>query len=225
MKRNLLFVLLMPLFLALSTAAQQNNRGATAAGGATAADMRARFDSVRSRNFPPGSAEGLDEASIRAYTAIIDRHKTKPDARFTEYARFISEATQDSLRSLFTRMSRRQQLEQQLVFLKVEPPKPRQVLSEADFASFSDSTQYNLQLDSRMVPNSALADLKASDIAWYGVDPNMVKRPGSAYFTRRVQLQTNGFYEAAQKRYEKFRDTYVMAYQAFRGERVERPSN
>jgi hypothetical protein len=138
MKRDLLFVLLMPLFLALSTAAQQNNRGATTAGGATAADTRARFDSVRSRNFLPGSAEGLDEASLRAYTAIIDRHKTKPDARFSEYARFISEATQDSLRSLFTRMSRRQQLEQQLVFLKVEPPKPRQVLSEADFASFSD---------------------------------------------------------------------------------------
>jgi hypothetical protein len=200
---------------------------AASAGAQMPANMQSRIDSSRVKKFPPGSAEGLSAAEVQEYAAILDRHKQHPDARFTEYAKEITPEEQARLRDLFSRMNRRQQLDQQVVFIRFEQPAPRNVPSEAQFASFLDSTQYSVRIDFKPAAAADLAKYKASDFSGYSVQPTLIRYAGSQYFTYRVDLQTNLFYEKAVKRYEQSKDSYQMVYEQMRlrSERVERPAN
>ncbi|RYZ20280.1 MAG: hypothetical protein EOO16_17195 [Chitinophagaceae bacterium] len=188
-------------------------------------EMKARFDSARARSYPPATADGISDAEFKAYTDLIDRHKSRPDAPYSEWGPSIGAAEREELLSLFRRMNLRQQLAQNVVFIKVREPKPRKAITEAELAAFRDSSLYDIVLDWRPAPNTSLAGLKADDIATWEVSEAMLKRAGSPYFTRRAQLITNKRYDADMKRYEQYKGTYNMVYQTTTREAVERPAN
>lgn len=188
-------------------------------------EVRARMDSARVRNFPPGTAEGLSNEEYAAYTRTIEQYWPKPGS-FFDFSKALPAEERDRLLALFSRMNRAQQLRQQVVFRKPDAPKPDAAPSEADFAAFRDSTRYTVLIDYRPVPNSALDRYKASDFAWHRVNESQVKQAGSAYFTQRVDLETNVNHRSMVEQYARFKDTYQMVYtnSVPRTERSERPS-
>ncbi|TCZ63407.1 hypothetical protein [Flaviaesturariibacter aridisoli] len=223
MKR--LLIASIPLLFSLTAGAQQATL--STGPGMTRTQVQAQIDSVRARNFPPATAEGLSAAEMARYEELAVKHRLAPDAPFYSYAGLITAAEQDELLSLFRRMNRTQQLSQRLQFVRPEPPKPAVTLSEADFNAFKDSTHFTLLVDFRPMANSNLDAYKTSDFAWYSVDPSLGRRAGSAYFTQRVLLQTVRNHEQANERYEKYKNSYQMVYGGtfLRKTRVERPSN
>jgi len=173
-------------------------------------EIQARMDSLRAVNYPPGTAEGLSETEMAEYIRLIDQHKTSSDEPFYVYAARMNAETQDRLRALFSRMSRRQQLAQRIVFVRPEPPHPHRPPAEADFAAFRDSTQYRVRIDYRPAGAEELARYRASDFWWHRIGSTQVRHAGSAYFTRDVDLQLRSTHEAAARRYAGQKDSYQM---------------
>ncbi|GAB4093267.1 hypothetical protein [Flaviaesturariibacter terrae] len=215
--------------LALFTAGNASAQGETVSGGTrmTMEQIQARADSLRARNYPPATAEGLPAAEFAEYEAIIERHKPTPDAPFASYAGLITAAEQERLLALFRRMSRAQQLAQKVVFIRPDEPRPQRALSENEFESFKDSTQYRVFIDFKPVDGATLATYTALDIWWYQVNASMVKQAGSAFFTRDVRLQTRAAHDRDAARYAQYKDTYqmVLVSTKLRSERVGRPAN
>ena len=162
--------------------------------------------------FAGGTKEGVSQELLDEYQSIIRRAKTE-DMRGSDSRKKIPQIDKERLKAIFKKMSRAQQEQQAIVFLKPTPPLPRVVPTEKQFEKFKNEKVYGLWIDEKKVANSILNNYNTKDFAQVFISKLSGAAKKNKIYSYQVNLMTKDYYQAYYDR--TIADTtYTMIFQS-----------
>ena len=119
------------------------------------------------------------------------------------------------LETIYLKMSKKQQSEQNLIFIKSPKPLPRLSPTEKQLNDWNDSKMYGVWIDNKRVDNSILEKYKSVDFAQTFISKlsKNAKNYGKHYY--QIDLMTVKEYEGYLDRRSQNKEKYFMAIRSF----------
>lgn len=156
---------------------------------------------LKKYNFPPDTAK-LKEV----YTPPYPKHKLLGTPNF-------SNTDKELLVNLYKQMSREQQIEQWVIFIKSGPPLPRVSLSEAGLNKMKNSKVYGVWVDEKKINNAELNKYKATDFDQVFISKLTATALHHTEYRYQADLMTKAYYARYYKETKtKGAQYYAMAH-------------
>lgn len=147
-----------------------------------------------SNNPYPAAKENAPQTILEQYKAILDKYKL--DTRDGQKAFFdnITEEEKKQLVELYTQMSKEQQQQQLVGFMKRPKPLAAFHPTTTQFEKWKNGSVYGVWLNDKKIKNSELAKYKEKDIAHFIVSKLYGKARSSVNYSYQANLMTNEYY-------------------------------
>jgi bla regulator protein blaR1 len=159
--------------------------------------------------FIGGTEAGISSAELKEYKELIEKSRWS-DKKGNVWTSTPSLEKRPRMQELFSKMSRLQQSQQEIVF--VYPPRPmtKNVPTEAQLENFKDASKYGIWVDLKRIDNALLSDYKPTDFSQFTITKlSATARQGRSY-THQLNLSTNSFFEKENERRRSIKDPVAI---------------
>lgn len=159
--------------------------------------------------FIGGTTNGASSEELAEYKSLINEDR-KADNKGDTWAHGPSEKNKPRMIEIFSKMSRAQQLQQEIVF--VNPPKPmgKNVPTASQFENFKDASKYGIWVDNKRIDNSALSNYQHTDFAQFSVSKLYGKAKEGRSYTHQLNLITQTAFERENERRRQIKSPVVL---------------
>ena len=157
--------------------------------------MNAQGKPFVSNNPYPAAKENAPQSIVEQYKAIIDKYKLDTREGQKEFFEKITPEEKKKLVDLYTQMSKEQQSQQLVGFMKQPKPLAAFRPTAAQFEKWKNSSVYGIWLNDKRIKNEELNKYKNEDFSYFNVSKlskNAINY-GKHYY--QVNLMTNAHYE------------------------------
>lgn len=138
--------------------------------------------------------EGASEELMKEYHGLVNKYKTSDSLNPQDFEK-ISKEDRSRMEVIFRQMSREQQNEQDLLFLKRNWPLSKIVPTKEQLDRFKNPDMYGVWIDKKKVPNRELNKYKATDFSRLWVSNLYGAAKKGKRYSFQVDLMTNSFYK------------------------------
>ena len=139
--------------------------------------------------------EGVPAELMQEYAATIEKYRKPGISWWNELYHDISPADKARMETIFQQMSKEQQREQTVMFMKSAPPSPRIVPTTKQFESFKNPAAYGVWINDDKVSNSVLRKYTSTDFAQVFVSRLYGAARKHVSYTYQVNLMTKDYYQ------------------------------
>lgn len=160
----------------------------------------------------PATIDGVTEKQILEYEEIVSRYKSSEKNWWVPFKKEISISDKERLEFIFLQMSRAQQVNQTVKFMKYMVLRPKVVPTDKQLESWKDDKMYGVWIDGKRIGNKTLEKYDKNDFSKVFVSglAKNAKNYGKHYY--QVNLMTNEYYSDYNKRQIAKKGSYKMVY-------------
>jgi bla regulator protein BlaR1 len=139
--------------------------------------------------------QGASTDQLKEFEDIISRYKTKTGEWALEEIKNMPSKDRQRLEQLFQKMSRKQQGELKIAFLRGPKPLPKMIPSEKSFEQWKKPNEYGVWIDNKKVANQSLDNYKNTDFEQFVVSRLYGAAKKGKTYNYQVNLMTKAYYE------------------------------
>ncbi|MET0466964.1 MAG: M56 family metallopeptidase [Chitinophagaceae bacterium] len=156
-----------------------------------------------------GTENGLSTVEMDEYRKLIDQDRT-PDKTGNVSVSAPSPKNKPRMIELFSKMSRTQQMMQEVIF--VRPPRlmTKNIPTASQFENFKNPSKYGVWVDNKRIANSALADFKHTDFSQFTISKLYGKAKEGRSYTHQLNLTSQAAFERENERRRQIKDPVAL---------------
>lgn len=141
-----------------------------------------------------GTAEGVSQELLNEYRDLSEKGKLLDGKGRGTYQAFTPEEMA-RLKTIFSQMSKEQQLRQDVAFFEPMKPFRKTVPGVSQMEAFLDASKYGVWVDNKKVSNSELTKYSNTDFSYVTISKLYGKAKEGRSYTHQVNLMTNAEFE------------------------------
>ena len=161
------------------------------------------------------TGKGVPQELINEYRDIIRKYKTD-NMSWLEFRKIISDADKNKLEMIYKQMSKEQQREQTVAFLKTPSPLPKITPTKTQLEDFKKPDAYGVWINEKKVSNTTLNNYVNTDFSQVFVSKLYGAAKANVNYNYQVNLMTNAYYQKYHDEAIADKDKYIMIFQSMR---------
>ena len=163
---------------------------------------------------PEPTGKGVPQELMHEYRDIIHKYKTD-NMSWSEFRRVISDEDKTRLEIIYKQMSKEQQMEQTVAFLRTPPPLPKITPTKKQLEDFKKPDVYGVWINEKKVNNATLNNYVNTDFSQVMISKLYGAAKANVNYNYQVNLMTNAYYQKYHNEAIANRDKYFMVFQKF----------
>ncbi|MBU0697544.1 MAG: M56 family metallopeptidase [Bacteroidetes bacterium] len=162
----------------------------------------------------PTTQEGVSKELLKEYQQIVTNHIIQNSVKKKPFIQYIDFSPEDMnrLQSIYLKMSKAQQREQTVIFVRSGSPLPKVIPTNKEMEAWKDDKTYGVWINEKRINNSDLKKYKPSDFSQMVISKlskNAINY-GKHYY--QIDLMTNEYYDAYIKKTKEQKDEYFVVF-------------